>query len=217
MLQYTPMKNGNRVIKTLWFDLGNVVLFFDFEPAFKKLSRYTRLKLPEIRSYFKQNPRLEEHLDEGRISASHLYHRLVRDLDLNGCSFGEFKRIWNRIFKENQPVVNLVGRLKRNGYRLILISNTNRLHYEYLVKHYPVLSKFDHHVLSFRVGARKPKQKIFKRALSLSRAKREEIYYTDDRNDLTHAALSNHGIHTHTFHGIGYMRRDLRRLGVRIQ
>ncbi len=209
------MSKPQKKIKTLWFDLGNVVLFFDFGPAYRKLRRHTGLRAETIRRYFHARPRLEASLDEGRVNARSLYRRLRKDLGLLDLSFGRFKEVWNDIFWENRAVIRLLGRLKRRGYRLILISNTNRLHYDHIRRRYPVLKLFHRQVLSFRVGARKPERRIYRLALKHSRARPDEIFYTDDREELTTVAFSNHGVHTHTFRSAPSLIRALRKLGVK--
>ena len=201
-------------IKTFWFDLGNVILFFDFMPAFRKLARYTHLDAQQIRAYFKAHPKLEAHLDEGRVNAPALFRRLRRDLKLKKIAYADFKKIWNEIFTENRPVIELLRNLKKNGYRLVLISNTNRLHIDYIVRRYSVLQMFDHVVLSYKVRARKPHRKIYKTALAVSRAEPHEIFYTDDREDLIAAASANHGVHAHPFRTAHGLKQALNRLKV---
>lgn len=210
------MKKNGSTIKTIWFDLGNVILNFDFRPAYRRLTRYTELRMSEIEAYFRNDPALEHDLDEGRVPGRALYRRLVRDLGIKGLPFAGFKRIWNRIFEPNPGMVRLLGRLKKNGYRLILISNTNRLHYEHVKRRYPFLKKyFHHHVLSYRVKARKPKPAIYEHALSISRAGCCEIFYTDDRSEMTAAAAADHCVNCHTFRTVDGLIRDLKRRGVR--
>jgi biotin operon repressor BirA-like protein len=58
--------------------------------------------------------------------------------------------------------------VRSRGYRLILISNTNRLHYEYIRRTYPILRAFDHVVLSYKLKTRKPEPAIYRAALRLS-------------------------------------------------
>jgi putative hydrolase of the HAD superfamily len=204
------------MIRTFWFDLGNVLLFFDFTPAYRYLARSSPLGVREIRSYFHRRPRLEADVDEGRIGARQLHRKLVRDLRLEGVSYPRFRRTWNAIFKANPPVIRLLRRLRAKGYRLILISNTNRLHYDYVSRKYPFLRLFHRHVLSFRTGVRKPKRRIYREALRHSRAEPRQIVYIDDRRDLVDRAGLDHGIHTHAFRTVAALRRDLRRLGVRV-
>jgi glucose-1-phosphatase len=198
------------MIKTIWFDLGNVILDFDFTPAFKKISRHTAWKLPRIRRYFCTNPEMEAALDEGRMPAKKLYRRLCRDMSLSNLPYGRFKQIWNHIFKRNSRVASLIPVLKRKGYRLLLISNTNKLHFDYLADRYTVLRYFDKKILSYRIKCRKPKKRIYQIALSLSDASPHEIFYTDDRSELTRAAESNHGVYVHTFRSAPGLFKALR-------
>ena len=210
------MKKNGHAIKTIWFDLGNVILDFDFGPAYRKLTRYTDRSAAEIERYFLSNPALEHDLDEGRVPGQALYRRLVRDLGIRGLAFRDFKAIWNKIFEPNADMVRLLGRLHKNGYRLILISNTNHLHYDHVARRYPFLKKYFHrHILSYKLKVRKPKPGIYERALAVSGAGPEEIYYTDDRCEMTDAAGKGHGVHCHTFRGFGGLVRDLARRGVR--
>ena len=51
--------NGVKPIKTLWFDLGNVILPFDFSPAFKRLGRIGKTDPQAIRRFFHKRPWLE--------------------------------------------------------------------------------------------------------------------------------------------------------------
>src|SRR3989338_5403374 len=115
MLQYGLMSRTEKRIQTLWFDLGNVILNFDFGPAYRKLGRYTPLKTDAIRRYFHSHPDLEAHLDEGRINASALYDKIRRELKVSGLPFAEFRTIWNEIFWENKTVASLVRRLRSRG------------------------------------------------------------------------------------------------------
>lgn len=209
------MTRTKKRIKTLWFDLGNVILDFDFEPAYRKLARYTLLDAAEIRKYFETQPCLEAALDEGRVNARSLYTRIRRDLGVKALSFAEFRKMWSDIFSENKSVSKLIRDLRRNGYRLILISNTNRLHYEYIARRYSVVRHFHHRILSYRLRARKPQPKIYHQAMRLSGgAKPAEIFYTDDRKDLTRAANARHGVHAHTFRSARALITVLKKYGV---
>lgn len=209
-----PNTASGAPIKTFWFDLGNVILFFDFMPAYRKLSRYTDSSPEEIAEYFKVRTALEYDLDEGKVHALALFRRIKKDLRLDGITYDRFKEIWNDIFTENRPVIRLLERLKKEGYRLVLISNTNRLHYEYILKNHAVLHLFDRLILSFKVKTRKPKRSIYETALSVSRARPREIFYTDDREEMIAAAAENHGVHAHLFRDAESLERELRRLKV---
>lgn len=199
-------------LKTFWFDLGNVILPFDFTPAFKRLSRHG-VKAERIRLFFKERPWLEGASDRGEVTAYALYRMLRKHFSFQKLSYREFREVWNDIFKENREVSSLIRELRKRGYRLILVSNTNKLHFDHILKTYPVLRQFHHHVLSYKLKTRKPEKAIYHHALKLSRVKKHQIFYTDDRSDFTGAA-SGHGVHVHTFTKAARLKRALKKHGI---
>ncbi len=200
-------------LKTFWFDLGNVILPFDFTPAFKRLSRHGA-DPKEIRQFFKDRAWLESACDKGSVNALALYRMLRKHFGFSGLTYAEFQKIWNGIFKENREVSGLIRRLRKDGFRLILVSNTNKLHFDHIRKTYPVMGEYHHHVLSYKEKTRKPERGIYQRALRLSRADKHEIFYTDDREDFTSAAR-RHGVHVHTFTRAAGLKTALRSHGVK--
>ncbi len=188
-------KVASKKIKAVLFDLGKVILHFDFTPAFKKLSA-SCLKTPaEIDDYFRRSG-LEVLYDGGKISSKEFHDKVKKGLG-HQLGFGEFKQIWNEIFKPNREVVSLILKLKGRT-RLVLVSNTNAMHFKYLVKRYSILKHFDKHILSYKEKVRKPDERIYRAAIRACRAKPHEILYIDDRLDLTEAA-DEIGFHTFTF------------------
>ena len=185
----------HKKIKAVLFDMGKVILDFDFKPAFHRLARSTPLGAQAVEDYFWRSG-LEVLYDGGQISSFEFYKEVKRVLK-HTLSYGQFKSIWNNVFTQNKEVVLLIRRLSRDT-RLVLISNTNAMHYEYVRKKYPVLDHFDSAVLSFKEKTRKPDERIYRTAAKACRAKTREIFYIDDRKDLTEAANAL-GFRTFTF------------------
>lgn len=146
-----------------------------------------------------------------------LYHQLKKDLNFDSINYRRFKLVWNDIFVENKRISALVRALKRNGYRLILISNTNRLHYEHVSHKYPVIRCFHKTHISYQHKMRKPEHKFYRSAYRLSKAKPHEILYIDDKREFTDLARVRCGVHTHTFKGAAGLEQKLRQLGVRFR
>ena len=81
-------------------------------------------------------------------------------------SFEEFEAEFPDIFTLNEPVARLVAALKRQGYTLLLGSNTNVLHARfYRRKFHETLAHFDHLVFSYEVGEMKPELAFFEACL----------------------------------------------------
>ena len=186
---------SNKKIKAVLFDLGKVILDFNFKPAFRRLSRSAPLSAQAIEAYFWRSG-LEVLYDGGRISSFKFYKEVKRVLR-HTLSYGQFKKIWNEVFIPKKDTFALIRRLSPHT-RLALISNTNAMHYEYIRKKYPILNHFDRLILSFKEKTRKPDEAIYKTAAKACRAKPQEIFYIDDRKDLTEAAKEL-GFHTFTY------------------
>ncbi len=182
-------------IKAVLFDLGKVLIHFDFEPAFKRLAKYCDKSPAQIRDFF-SNSELEVLYDGGKISSHKFYREVKLKLGLS-ISYAQFRRHWNAIFR---PVPGMAALVHRVGLkkRLVLVSNTNAMHFAHLKKSYPVLKKFHVHILSYKERVRKPDERIYRTALKACRAKAHEVVYIDDREDLTSAAKEL-GFHVHTF------------------
>jgi len=156
---------------------------------------------------------LETAYDEGRLSSREFHSAVNRLLGVE-TEFEEFARMWSDIFTENVEVSRLVRLLKGSGYRVYLLSNTNEMHFEYVLARFPVLGEFEEHILSYRVGCRKPDPGIFREALRRSGQAAEKHVYVDDVEEYARAAsaLGMVGIH---FRSAGQLREQLARSGVR--
>ena len=185
----------NKKIKAVLFDLGKVILDFNFKPAFRRLSRSTLLSARDIEAYFWRSG-LEVLYDGGRISSVQFYKEVKRVLR-HTLSYKQFKKIWNEVFTPKREIFALIRRIDPHT-RLVLISNTNAMHYEYIRVKYTILNYFDHVILSFKEKTRKPDEAIYKTAARACKARPHEILYIDDREDLTEAAKAL-GFNTFTF------------------
>ncbi|MBI4432394.1 MAG: HAD family phosphatase [Candidatus Omnitrophica bacterium] len=184
-------------IKAVLFDLGNVLFYFDFAPAFQRLAKRSDLNVREIEDFFIQSG-LEALYDSGKISSIQFYQNVRKALRLQ-VNYAAFKKIWNGIFKPNLPILRLLKKLQKK-HRLVLISNTNSMHIDHLRRHYPhAFSAFQTLIFSYRAKRRKPDKFIYQKAIRACRANPEHIFYIDDRPDLT-AAASSLGLETFTYH-----------------
>ena len=203
----------SRKIKAILFDLGKVIVHFNFDPAFLRLSKNSGLSTKEIEDYFVSSG-LEVLYDGGKISSRRFYGEVKKALGLK-LSYARFRKIWNEIFTPKKEMVDLIAKLSKN-HRLVLISNTNAMHFNYILKKYPVIQKFDRLILSYKEKTRKPDERIYRKAAQACRAKPEEIYYIDDRRDLTGAA-EELGFNIFTYQdNFKELTKDMQQKGIRI-
>ena len=78
--------------------------------------------------------------------------------------------------------------LKGKGYPMFLLSNTNELHFSYIMERYPIIHHFDEWILSFEVGVKKPSEKIYNAIFERRPVERDEVLYIDDMPGYVEAA-----------------------------
>ncbi len=203
------MKNK---IKALFFDLGNVLVMFDAGRALKKFSKAFHVSEEVLWKELFQSD-LERAYTRGEISSEDFFKGLKKKFP-NSLSFEEFEHIWNDIFWKNEGMEELVEELSES-YKLYLISNTNRLHFDYIKKNFPVLKHFDICFPSHEVGSRKPDPEIYYHVLQKTGFKPEEIIYTDDVAEFIQTARDL-GIQSVLFASKDQFVSEMKKLGVHI-
>jgi len=200
-------------MKAILFDLGKVLVNFNFETGVQALHAACSIS----------RNRLEEVLwdenwicryERGEISTSEFHAYLRETADL-GLDLPDFCETWSSVFLPGLLVSeDLLLALKRK-YPLILVSNTNELHIDFVRTNYRVLDYFDHHVLSYEVGSLKPDRKIFDYAIAVSGHEPEALFFTDDREENIVAARQL-GMHAHQFKTELQLMDALHQAGVEI-
>lgn len=166
------------MLKTVYFDLGNVLCFFSHEKMLYQLAACSGLPLERMKNLFFETQILKSY-ELGTIDTKTLYKTLQKEASLD-FSLDTFIDAISNIFTPNLEIWKVVEDLKKQSIRLILISNTCETHYEWISRNYPVLQLFDHHILSFKEKLLKPDPKIFEKALEFSYCERAECFYIDD-------------------------------------
>jgi len=186
--------------EAIFCDLGNVLINFDHRIAVKKILANTRKNEHDIYQLFFDSG-LTKDYEEGKISSSDFFKKVRDSLELD-MGNEKLLPIWNDIFFEgplNKKIQAFLGEAKEK-YKLVMISNINETHWEFLKNRVPVFSKFDKLILSYEVGFRKPAKEIYDAALKSANAVPSKAFYIDDRKDLIEAA-SKFGIKGVAFEG----------------
>jgi HAD superfamily hydrolase (TIGR01509 family) len=183
-------------IEALLFDLGKVLIDFNFETGIQALHASCSISRDRFDELLWDEIWIGRY-ERGEISTLE-FHGYLRDSANLTMPLAEFRSTWSSVFLPKLLVSeNLLLALKER-YPLILVSNTNEAHIEFIGSNYRVLDHFDHRVYSYEVGSLKPDRKIFDHAIAVSGSSPEALFFTDDREENVLAA-SRLGIHAHQF------------------
>jgi len=180
-------------IEVILFDLGNVILPFNHYQIAEKLLPFVQMREfrdpQKIFSYlFDWKSGAINSFDEGKLSPQEFFQSLKESLKLS-ISFDAFVPIWDHIFVEDREVSEIIRSLK-GKWRLGLLSNTDSLHFEYIVSTFPVVSELEKWILSYEVGFKKPHPRIFQKAIEWASVEPERILFIDDTQGHVEAAVS---------------------------
>jgi glucose-1-phosphatase len=183
-------------IEALLFDLGKVLIDFNFETGVEALHSACSISRDRFEEVLWDETWIRRY-ERGEISTgefhSYLCQTAALKMDLSG-----FREVWSSVFLPGLLVSEgLLATLKRK-YPLILVSNTNEAHFEFIRSKYRVVDYFDQHVLSYEVGSLKPDRKIFEQAIRVSGFHPDALFFTDDREENILMAQQL-GIHGHQF------------------
>jgi len=198
-------------IEVIFFDLGNVILPFNNHQIAEKLSRFSQKREfqdpKKIFSYlFDLEKGVINDFDRGRVSPSEFFQSIKEYLGLS-VAYEKFIPVWTDIFNENQEVSEIILSLK-GRWRLGLLSNTDPLHFNYIVSTFPIVSVLEKWILSYEVGFKKPDAHIFQKAIEWASVEPEKTLFIDDTKGHVEAAVSlgMQGIH---FVSADQLRKEL--------
>jgi len=200
------------MLKALIFDLGRVIVDFDFSRTYQamaEVSPYPPESLPE-----RLRPTdLVSRYESGKISSPEFFAEMVRTLELDGFTYERFRDVWFSIFDPEPLCPDSFFEQLSKQYRLVLLSNTNDLHFQMILQHYPLLRHFHSLVVSHEVGAMKPEPLIYEEAIRRAGCEPGECFYTDDIQAYVDAGKQA-GLDAVQFQSFAQIRSELRARGV---
>jgi len=171
--------------KAIIFDLGRVLINFDFARGYQALDPLCPYSASEIPGRL-ATTRIVEDFETGLTEPPDFVAQMGALLGFS-LSYDRFCAIWSCIFMETLVPESLIETLAAR-YRLVLLSNTNAIHFDMVRENYPILRHFHDLVLSYEVRAMKPRPEIYQRALELAGCLPQECFYTDDILEYVEAA-----------------------------
>jgi putative hydrolase of the HAD superfamily len=199
------------MVKTIIFDLGGVIVPFDFKRAYIRMEGLSPFPATEIPMRLRSTD-LVQRFETGRVGADEFVAELSRILELKTTHEG-FLEVFNCIFLPGALVPEALLAGLRERYRLLLLSNTNPIHFETIERTYPLLRHFHDRVLSYQVGARKPSARIYEEAVLRAECGADECVFFDDVAAYVEGARAA-GIDAVQFQSPEQVEEELRRRGV---
>lgn len=172
------------MINTIIFDLGGVLYDIDVSLTGKA---FTQMGVPDIQELHRSisEGHTYEGLDTGCISPA-MFRDSIRSITGAPLSDAQVDHAWNALlvsFPHHR--VKLLQGLRAN-YRILLLSNTNAIHYDCYTARFQqeygfaFESLFDKAYYSYRLGLRKPDPAIFRHVINESSLVPEHAVFIDD-------------------------------------
>jgi putative hydrolase of the HAD superfamily len=167
-------------VEVLLFDLGGVLYGIDVARSVEAF----RSLMPESGAFpdagnILQHPIFRQ-FELGHLSLAGFRDALRHTFGLRG-SDADLDAAWNALLLG--PIAGRAALLKRlrQHFRLVLLSNTNVLHYESLfAPSQTMLENFDQIYLSYEMGMRKPDLNIFQAVLDSESVNPGQVYFIED-------------------------------------
>ncbi|HYG77989.1 MAG TPA: HAD family phosphatase [Planctomycetota bacterium] len=183
-------------IQAVIFDLGGVLIDFDFQRAHSAAAKVSGLPSGEVQRRLFSSPDFLA-FERGSISEQQFHVSLQQTL---GCSipYEMFCMAWSSIFKsEVESTIALARSLTKAGLKVGILSNTNVLHFKHLRERMSILRELEHVYASHEIGSRKPEPESFQHVLSKMNVAPQKAVFVDDLDENIAAAraLGMIGIH----------------------
>jgi putative hydrolase of the HAD superfamily len=173
------------MIRAVIFDIGNVLLAFDFNRALNRIQPLC--ERPITGDHQLTCDAIKNEYERGFMDRAEFLRQIYAEIGYHGTD-AEFVNAWEEIFTENTPMIELVCAL-HGRLPIYLLSNTSDLHIDYVFRAYPFFHLFDDAVYSYRAGCMKPERKIYEIAIEQLGVKPEETVFIDDLPKNVEAAL----------------------------
>jgi glucose-1-phosphatase len=170
------------------FDLGKVLVDFDYSIAAAKLAPRTRLNPVQIRQALDHSPLLYRY-ETGLMTDEQFAVEVCSVCGFSG-TLDEFYEAFADIFSEINAMTAMQAALRANGIPTCIFSNTNGVAVGHIRRRFPFFACFDHYILSYQEGAMKPDAKIYAAVERAVGRSGDAIVYLDDRAENIEGGLA---------------------------
>ena len=170
------------------FDLGKVLLDFDYGISARRIAERCHLSVDEVRKHLDHSALLYR-FETGSMTVDEFFAEISAKTKFSG-SLSEFCEFFADIFFAIEPMIELNEKLRAKGFSTWIFSNTNTLAIGHIRERFPFFKNFDGYVLSYEHGAMKPDPKIYEVVERKTGRQGAEILYLDDRPENVEAGAA---------------------------
>jgi putative hydrolase of the HAD superfamily len=178
------MNNSPAII----FDLGKVLVDFDYSIAAKKIAARSRSAPADLHAFLGSSPLLVQY--ESGLLTRRTFFEAVRDAIGFESDLVEFGGYFADIFTEMPGTIALQAELRRRGFKTYIFSNTNDLAIEHVRRNFSFFQNFDGYIFSYEVGNLKPQPEIYMAMEALTGKRGADLIYIDDREENIETGLA---------------------------
>ena len=200
------------MIKTIFFDIGGVLIDIHPERTYQYLSDSADVEVSMVKESFPWDA--HDQYERGIMNNEDWFITYKESLPQPCClKRSDFWNAWKLLLGEEKNTVNILEALNKQ-YSIWLLSNTNPKHIQdEIEKRYLFPSLVNGAVYSFDVGVRKPEKEIYEIAMQRANANPQECLFIDDLLENIQAAkqIGIEGIH---FISSEQLKQELVHLGI---
>lgn len=182
------------MIKAIIFDWGGVLIESPLQGIISFCANYLKVdekKLIRISQKYKQD------FQSDKISEKEFWNRICLNFGIQKPpTHSLWKDAFTASYVEKKDVFNIVTKLKKNGYKVGVLSNTEKPAVNFFYEQN--YNFFDAIVFSCNVGVRKPYSRIYKIMLKKLNVQPQEAVVIDDKKENIVGA-KNVGMHAILF------------------
>ncbi len=201
------------MIDTIVFDIGNVLAHFCWEDYLKDCG-YTQEVIDKVSKATVLSPLWNE-LDRGVRNEEEIFTEFAKSDPSVEKEIMAMYRDALDLVKEYDYSADFVRTLKRNGYKVYLLSNYSRFTFEYAKKIFKFIQYVDGGVISYEVAYTKPEAQIYQALIDKYNIEPTHAVFLDDLQANLEGAKP-FGFHTICVKSHEQAVEDLRKLGVRV-
>ncbi len=208
------------MVEAVIFDLGGVIVDWDNDTTYMHIADRYGIDFETVKTGLEEKIALvqTDSLDEDEWMAE--FFRSVGMEPPEG-----YENIWRKTFENSdhrEDVIELIKSIKENGYRLGILSNIEPSRGEYEIDS-GLTDYFDVVIFSYDVGMRKTDdvegdeiaENIFELVANELGVDPSDCFYIDDK-EMCVRSSEDVGMYGHLFDDVDKLKKDLKKMGVKI-